>query len=105
VSTDGSCESIEQTVARFPPELEDRIRRYRAMLTGYRPNGSLQGDLLSIEASGSAHAANMQEWRSLTTGRFRHEFTGGDHDSMLRPPHAGRVAALLSEWFSEEVVG
>ena len=114
VSATGPGEPEEQYVARLLAnvpeftrhELEDRIRRYRAMLVGYCPNGSLQGDLLSIEASDSEHAANMQEWRSKTAGRFRHEFTGGDHDSMLQPPHASRVAALLSEWFSEgEVVG
>jgi amino acid adenylation domain-containing protein len=112
VSATGRGESVEQSVARLlakVPEftkhdLEERIRRHRAMLTGHRLNGSIRGDLLSIEAADSEHAANMHEWKSRTTGRFRHEFTGGDHDSMLQLPHASRVAALLSEWFSDEEV-
>jgi len=88
-------------IASARKELEERIRCYRTMIGSYRPEGAIQGDLLAIEARDAGHPAHMHGWNSHTRGLFRHQFSGGDHDSMLRAPHAEGLAAILSEWFGE----
>ncbi len=81
------------------PQLEERVQIHRDMAASYVATGEIRGGLLAIEAKDGAHSARMGDWRSKTSGDFRHELVPGDHDSMVRAPHAKRVADLLVEWF------
>ncbi|GGK03630.1 hypothetical protein GCM10010123_36950 [Pilimelia anulata] len=54
----------------------------------------IAGPVTLVRAAG-ADPARFAEWERLTTGGLTRHAVAADHHGMLRPPHAGTVAAII----------
>jgi amino acid adenylation domain-containing protein len=88
------------TFGEFRREVQRRRRLYRRhveMARRYAPSGPV-GDVVLVEPDdprGTGRGPFM-EWEAIATSVTRH-VVGGDHVSMLRPPHVAALARLLQE--------
>jgi thioesterase domain-containing protein len=73
------------------------FRANAAAASAYRP-APCASDLLVLFAGDRAGAAaDAERWKALTTGSVRAAAVPGDHFTLVREPHVGRLAALLAD--------
>ncbi|WP_344033096.1 amino acid adenylation domain-containing protein [Streptomyces luteireticuli] len=70
--------------------------RYAALsMQAYRPPGPYDGPVTVLAAS--SHIAMEEQWRTVSTGRFRTESVPGDHYTLFTEPALSRVVAAIEE--------
>ncbi|MFE2340993.1 type I polyketide synthase [Streptomyces sp. NPDC059431] len=89
---------------RRSPELRRRFLAGQAAVLGYRPRAVACPAVLFKADSGPAGAARLETRLSgLYPAGLRVRPVGGNHWSMLTPPHVGRLAAHISEALPAEI--
>ncbi|MFG1914993.1 amino acid adenylation domain-containing protein [Micromonospora sp. NPDC048898] len=80
-------------------ELSDRYRTFRACalsLQAYQPRGPYGGPVTVLSTRPDA-AAQQEQWRAVSTGRFRAADVPGDHYTLFAEPALTRVVAAIEE--------
>ncbi|MET7680665.1 amino acid adenylation domain-containing protein [Streptomyces sp. NPDC005423] len=79
-------------------ELASRFETFRSCalsMQAYRPPGPYGGPVTVLTASPGSAAE--EQWRTVSTGRFRVESVPGDHYTLFSQPALGRVVAAIEE--------
>ncbi|WP_432994354.1 amino acid adenylation domain-containing protein [Dactylosporangium sp. CA-233914] len=75
-------------------EFWERFAANTKAFQAHRPE-PYTGRLVFISAAG--HDDDTERWRAVAPAAFSHHAAGGDHYTVLRPPHAATVARVLDE--------
>ncbi|MDB5701523.1 MAG: amino acid adenylation protein [Sphingomonadales bacterium] len=73
----------------FSQRVENALCRHVARI--------FDGDTLLIRATDAPQSPNDGGWRGKTRGSLEVVRTSGDHETMIRPPHVARLAAVISD--------